>query len=380
MIVGYWLGVISKMKINLIKVFPFRLKRYYLLLFLAFLSLFLSFYNSGISLNPSTFIQDLVFGLLNPAESYSLRKESVDFALNAKSSARLLNVFSILFAFTQLFFLGYSIYFWKFLNALKKFIFFFYSFLYLSVGVSNGTNSPIFYFVIYCGTTLLVVKYLTNDPHVCRSLLLIVSLFILSLIFFSSSVTIRGGSYDYLLSTSSLGDISLNRFYFDFPILAPILPGLTWFSYYLAQGYYGFSLSLGLEPIWTFGFGSSQFLQRQFLSITGFDLSNITLQSRISSLWHETAQWHSLYSQLANDFGFIGVAFVMFFIGYFLARIWKFSLLTHSPYSILLIPIFSILIIFIPANNQIFGYIVGSSYIIIVSLISLVVGGKIIIR
>ena len=67
----------------------------------------------------------------------------------------------------------------------------------------------------------------------------------------------------------------------------------------------------------------------------------------------------------------------MFFIGYFLARYGNFAAyplsLLNSPY-----PIFSILIIFIPANNQIFGYIVGSSYIIIV-VISLVVGGKIII-
>ncbi len=100
--------------------------------------------------------------------------------------------------------------------------------------------------------------------------------------------------------------------------------------------------------------------------VTGYDLSVRTFQYKIDSYWGETEQWHSFYSQMANDFHFIGVAFIMFFLGFLLSKVWLSVLFYDSFYGKMLIPLFAILVIFIPANNQVFGFAPTLSYFIIV--------------
>ena len=180
----------------------------------------------------------------------------------------------------------------------------------------------------------------------------------------------RGGGFDYFSGTSPLGDISIS-------LVAPEYSGfydmvvysLVWMNYYLVQGYYGFSLILHLDQNWTYGFGNSAFLQRQLELIFGLDISNVTFQARVSDVWDVSAQWHSFYGQLANDVGLIGVGFIMFLLGFFLCKVWISILHQNSFYGASLMPIFGILVIFIPANNQVFGYIETLSYALIVSIL-----------
>lgn len=182
----------------------------------------------------------------------------------------------------------------------------------------------------------------------------------------------RGGGFDYFSSTSPLGDISVaSGFdlsaasgYFDF-----LYYSFVWLCYYICQGYYGFSLILNLDFMWTYGFGNSEFLQRQLLTISGRDISSLTFQSRIDHLWDKSVQWHSFYGQFANDVGFIGLAFLLFLIGFFFARVWKSVLYEKNFYALALIPILTIMFIFFPANNQVFGYIDTLSYFIFVTIL-----------
>ena len=141
----------------------------------------------------------------------------------------------------------------------------------------------------------------------------------------------------------------------------------VWLNYYLVQGYYGFSLILNLDQNWTFGFGNSDFLQRQLLVLTGTDVSDLTFQAQISQYWGP-AQWHSFYGQFANDFGFAGLSVLMFILGYFLSRVWASVIYNNSFYGMSLLPIFSLMFIFFPANNQVFGYIDTLSYFLFMSL------------
>ncbi len=177
----------------------------------------------------------------------------------------------------------------------------------------------------------------------------------------------RGGGFDYFISTSPLGDISVNTEtpdldnIFDFYLYA-----FTWLNYYLVQGYYGFSLIIDLDWNWTYGFGNSEFLQRQFLLITGIDIAQDTFQTQIDNIWGKTAQWHSFYGQFANDFGIIGVSILMFILGALLSRIWLSAIYNNNFYGMALLPLFMIMFIFFPANNQIFGYIDTLSYFIFV--------------
>ncbi|MDN3649316.1 hypothetical protein QWZ13_10360 [Reinekea marina] len=108
---------------------------------------------------------------------------------------------------------------------------------------------------------------------------------------------------------------------------------------------------------------------RQLEWLTNIDLTELTYQHKIDEFWGESAQWHSLYSHLANDVHFFGVSFLCLFIGFFLARVWFSVLDNGSFYGACLIPLFVLLIFFIPANNQIFGFLGTFSSFSIITLL-----------
>jgi hypothetical protein len=178
----------------------------------------------------------------------------------------------------------------------------------------------------------------------------------------------RGGHFDFFASTSPLGDITVSASSSNINNIFEFFNySFVWLTYYLVQGYYGFSLILNLDLEWTFGFGNSDFLQRNLLLITGVDVSDITFQARVSEYW-SSAQWHSFYGQFANDVGFFGLIVFMFFLGYFLSRVWASVVYKNSFYGACLVPILGLLFIFLPANNQVFGYIDTLSYILFMSV------------
>jgi hypothetical protein len=109
-------------------------------------------------------------------------------------------------------------------------------------------------------------------------------------------------------------------------------------------------------------------LQRQLAILTGVDVSAMTFQARVDHLWDETAQWHSFYAQVANDVGIPGLPILLFLIGFFFARVWRSVLVGGSFFGLALMPIFIIMFVFFPANNQVFGYIDTLSYSVFVTL------------
>jgi len=95
--------------------------------------------------------------------------------------------------------------------------------------------------------------------------------------------------------------------------------------------------------------------------LLGVDLRSKTFQYKINKWWGETSQWHSFYSYMANDFGFVGVAIICFILSFIMAKVWLNFIETGNPYAGALMCVYTILIIFIPANNQIFGFLDGLS-------------------
>ena len=125
-------------------------------------------------------------------------------------------------------------------------------------------------------------------------------------------------------------------------------------SNYLCQGYYGMSLSLDEEFTTTYGIGSSQFLMSNFKSLFGIDVKDRTYQHKVDALWDEDGKWHSFYSYIANDVSFYGVIAVMFLIGLFFGCICRDVFLNNSLIGKLLLPLFVVLFMYMPANNQVF--------------------------
>ena len=329
----------------------------------------------GESFIPYDFFSDFVKGIQEPGLVYA---ERMSILLNRDvSSSRLFNVLSIFFSFYKLLFIFIFIYFWKDLTLIERVFSILYSFLFLSCGISSGTNSVIFIFMIFSFSSYLVVLYMRGKGFL-RAVFILGVLFLIPVGMFGYLMSKRGGGFDYFFGTSPLGDITVSVATPDFNgILDFYYYSFVWLNYYLVQGYYGFSLILNMNWNWTYGFGNSAFLQRQLEVITGVDISKDTFQARISPYWDENAQWHSFYGQIANDVGFIGVGVVMFLLGGMLACIWKSVLYKSSFYGVALLPIYILLLIFIPANNQVFGYIDTLSYFVFVSILWFFEGKKV---
>lgn len=319
---------------------------------------------------PYNFFDNLIRGFSEPGLVYVERM--INLADAQSSSSRLFNVFSIFFAFAKYLFIFYFIYFWTCLSRIKKIISLIYSFLFISAGISAGVNSIIFLFFIFSALSLLVVLYQRRYIHLRKILIFASLFFLLPMAWFGKIMSERGGGFENFAFASPLGDIRVisdfvlsdNPSIFDLFYYAYV-----WLSFYVCHGYYGFSLIFDLDFNWTYGFGNSEFLQRQFTMITGVDLAPFTFQFRNDHIWDKSAQWHTFYGQFANDVGLIGLAFLMFLIGFYFARVWKSIVRIKSFYGMALMPIFGIMFIFFPANNQVFGYIDTFSYFLVLSLL-----------
>lgn len=126
---------------------------------------------------------------------------------------------------------------------------------------------------------------------------------------------------------------------------------------YLVNGYVGMSISLGEKFESSYGVGHSVFLQRVADTHFGIKVYPRTFQHKITDRWDKDVYWHTAYSYLANDITFWGVTIVMFLLGSVLAMVFLSALMENCFVASLLLPLFGILILYLPANNQIFSFL-----------------------
>lgn len=320
------------------------------------------------TLIPYNFVEDVLKGINEPAQVYIDRMAEVVY--DGAGSSRSLNIFFIFIAFCKLLFIFYFIWFWKELNLIYKIISILYSFLYVSPGIIAGVNSVLFWFCLFTFTSLVVFYYLFNKKKLSSLVKVLAIIFIIPILSFGNIMSKRGGSFDYFVNSSPLGDISVkvNDIDTESNIFDDFNYSLVWMNFYVTQGYYGFSLTLDKEFKWTYGFGSSAFFQRQFSMISGIDVGVDTYQRRNDNVWGEYSMWHSFYGQVANDFSPYGIIILMYFMGWYFSKVWVSVITRNSFYGAAMMPIFAIMFIFFPANNQVFGYIDSISYFFFISV------------
>lgn len=308
--------------------------------------------------NPFFIYESVMEGLLNPGEAYTNKMASVAEGVGNKA----FNIFLFTIAFSKIICIPVIILNWNRLSYLLRAIGIFATLLPVLSAISNGTNKSIFDFFIYYFASLCAIvaynkvnmgKFKLYEYKFFTSLILIS--FVGAFLFFGLTIGQRGGSVAYLLDISTLDHISLDNYSQNFDTYGYVWYVYTWFSNYLVQGYYGLALSMSFDFDTTYGFGHSVFLMRQFEFLTGIDLAVLTYQHKINPYWGEFSQWHSFYAHIANDFHFAGVTFVCLVLGYFIARVWIRFLFFSDLISYLFVPLIFLLVIFIPANNQVFG-------------------------
>lgn len=221
--------------------------------------------------------------------------------------------------------------------------------------IAIATNKGIFDLLIIFIAILLLTRIQNNNKSKITNKPLISIVFMLvtmsSVWFFISNISDRiKGNYRALQFNTN---IDYDSVLFD--ILPNTLhPLIIFLTSYITQGYYAFSISIGLVFPNNFGFGSSLFLQENFSPFIGSSFFAETYQNQLIGYgWDPKVNWHTFYVWLGNDVPFIFIPIIMFVIGYLFAITWTDAVQVKSFISIILLPFWFILIFYIPANNQI---------------------------
>ena len=133
-------------------------------------------------------------------------------------------------------------------------------------------------------------------------------------------------------------------------------PLVVYLDIYLTQGYYGMSLATTCSWNPTYGLGSSAYLRNNIEELFNVDLTTHSYLGQAEQYdWGASANWHTVYTWLANDFHWIGVAIIMFLLGILLARIYRDAYINQNPIAIAMFAVLILFVFFIPANNRVFA-------------------------
>lgn len=320
----------------------------------------------GPSYLPTTLFSDFLDGLVDPLGAY-LYKLSDEAKGNFSGNPLVTLLFGVL-AFSKLVLVHMLVANWPGLSRMKKLLGCAVAIFPIVSGVCVGTNKPVFD-VAFVFAAIIAVQ-VCMVPRAARIgflrvraalLLLTTCIFVFAGAYFHKTMSVRAPGLEYARSLSSTAGVVRLKPGFEAYCESPgewrakgcHLASIG--SIYLTQGYYGMSLSLDIPLETTYGLGHSKFITDTLNKYAGIDLAPRTFQHKIHEQWSATAQWHSAYSQWANDVGFSGVALVMLALGFYACAIWTSALATHNAAAVCSIPLLAVLIIFIPANNQVFN-------------------------
>ncbi len=173
--------------------------------------------------------------------------------------------------------------------------------------------------------------------------------------FIFSNLSRYGGTTIDDLGTMNIKGIKSS--YLDFLPL-PIVISITFITQYLCQGYYALSKALGYGILFPTMGGSSFFLIRISKDIFNYDPLPKTYMWLLQENEgiHTTINWHTLYLWLANDFTFILVPVIIFYVGYFFAKTWCDCVHGKNVFAYPTFCLFLIMSFYAFANNQIFSF------------------------
>ena len=132
-------------------------------------------------------------------------------------------------------------------------------------------------------------------------------------------------------------------------------PLLAYLTRYLAASYNALAMSFELPYESTFGIGYSWFLLDNSGPFSQF-LWDRTYNMRLnySYGYDYYVNWHTMYLWFANDVSLLGVPVILFMLFMYFGMSWKSFILENNIYSFLTFMIFSKMMYFVSANNQVF--------------------------
>jgi len=320
----------------------------------------------GPSYIPTSVFSDFVRGLDDPLAAY-LYKLSDQARTNFSGNSAVTVLFGLL-AFSKPLLTYVLVTAWPKLSLVKRWLAAGVVVFPIVSGVCVGTNKPLFdvafmLITIMAALALMTPKQRRREFISSRRPLIALCALVLAFAasYFHQTMNARAPGLEYAKSLSSTAaPVNLKPGFQAYCEQAGDWGAkgchlLSIGTIYLTQGYHGMALSVALPLETTYGLGHSKFIIDSLYKYLGIDLAPRTFQHRIHTQWSATGQWHSAYSQWANDVGFWGVGWVMLALGFYVCAIWTSALASRHPAAVCSIPLLVTMIIFLPANNQIFN-------------------------
>lgn len=271
------------------------------------------------------------------------------------------NLSAWLFNYFSIFYVGSIVlgsYFFKHLNKIYKImliIVIILSLLYHLIFVGN--QKAIGDLLIFLGSVFFI-KYMQSEKRI-KFVVILVGLVGIFASFLLFSYILQSRMDLWNVEYYSIG----NKAFLDINhwMLAPfgdnLKLGAGTFLYYLSSGYYGLSLGLGLPFVWSYGFGSSFEVRHLFdrlLPLTDQFIQSYPVRMEAQTGWDAYANWHTIFPWLASDFTFFGaVIFICIFIAIY-ALSWNRILRKGHWINLLMFANINIMLLYVPANNQLF--------------------------
>ena len=293
---------------------------------------------------------NLVFALLNPGDVY---------AAEATVSINTNIITGIILTPIRWAAIPLGIYYWKKLSNLFRSVLvmtiFVYIFTWLGIGTRKGLMDLII--VSYFSVIAAYKSFLYDSSSRKKLRLIAITILVLFVFFFIYSNVSRAG-------LSSFKDLNqmLDRDYHEFYLkhCSPnTLSAMSEVSNYLCQGYNALNIAIsdiGILPP-TIG-GSAMSTWLYFERFLGYNPIPNTYMAILESNYgiDKYQYWHSIYLWLANDFTFIFVPLVIFFIGLYLGRVWKDALNGENPWAYPVLGYMIIMVFYFFANNQVISF------------------------
>lgn len=220
-----------------------------------------------------------------------------------------------------------------------------------------GSQIALITLLIYIIVPKLMIWIKDNRALGFNKSILIVSIVVLFSVFLGSVIAGRRALWASLYSSNASIATDPNNWIY---ILLPnvIADPITYLISYITQGYRGLSLCLTLPFEWTYGLGSSFKLMNdvsRWLSIP-VDSFGLSYPVRMQATYGigAYAAWHTIFPWIASDFTFLGAIFVVSIFIYYWSKSWSEYLSTNNWIASVMFSQLSVLVLFIPCNNQLF--------------------------
>ena len=269
-------------------------------------------------------------------------------------SAWIFGYFSI-FYFTSL---VLGTYYYSVISYRYKILFFFIVIMSLTYHILFvGNQKAIADLFIYISSALFA-KFAQSGKKINIKKAMISLIVIISIFFLFSSILQNRMTY-WNVEYYSKGD----RAFLDFDhwmlylINDNIKLGFATFIYYLSHGYYGLSLSLEMPFVWSKGYGSSfdiKYLFNKIYFLTDQEIGSYPVRVEIDNGWEAYSNWQTIFPWLASDFTFWGaIIIICIFIAVY-AVSWNRILRKGHWINLLMFTNINVMLLYIPANNQLF--------------------------